>query len=164
MRRVEWTSADEEKLAHLLDRGKSFTEISASFAGRHSRGSVAGKAFRMGLTNGRGKKPAKTRKPTKPAVKKVSTAPRLNPEPVCAFPPDPGPETLIPTLKLQSHHCRAVYGSPGQQRYGHCGAQRVPGTSWCQFHLERYLPGMAVKMRDATGPIEPELEKEVQSC
>lgn len=168
---MQWSKEDEAKLARLIASGDSYSVISAKFAGKYSRASVGGKVFRLGLKIARppvSRKPKPAHRPDRQPDRRAKGRaywPRLEPEPMPApaKAPDPGPEILIPTLELQPHHCRAVYGAPGEPRYGHCGAEKVPGTSWCAFHLDRYIPELAVKLRQPTRAQSHAREKEVQS-
>jgi hypothetical protein len=48
---------------------------------------------------------------------------------------------LVSLFDLQDHHCRSVEGHDGTvARY--CGRPKEHGTSWCDHHARRFVPGL----------------------
>ena len=60
--------------------------------------------------------------------------------------PDPRPARIIRPKQRDDGHCQSIYGHPSTDKdWGYCPEEKVLGTSWCVFHLRRYLPSVAIK-------------------
>lgn len=62
-------------------------------------------------------------------------------DPVAVNDDEMPPEKRIKLLDLEPHHCRWGIGDPKKDDFGFCGAQKVPGLSYCMEHARRaYRP------------------------
>ena len=152
-----WTLERVDRLKQLWADGLSASDIARSMGcfshcddgGRHA---VIGKVHRLGLANRvtatRPKihgTPRAKRKYTKPRNKPFSYAKRESMASTIirdGMPiPDPK-ETDIPRIAfvdLEAKHCRfvATKEPAGPYEPQFCGADRVPGTSYCEDHVRR---------------------------
>jgi GcrA cell cycle regulator len=150
-----WTEGNVETLKRLWDQGWSCGQISMSqqMIGCFSRNAVFGKIHRMGL-------PARATAVRKKIVRRCSNVPKsyhqsgkaqhqnkralheLHP-PRKVLTTDAGyyatveswqtaSKTLVAIPELDDCHCRWPIGDP--KVIGCCGAEKVPGLSYCQGH------------------------------
>lgn len=43
----------------------------------------------------------------------------------------------VAIVDLEEHHCRWIIGDPREADSGYCGAEKIPGQSYCAHHLLR---------------------------
>lgn len=159
---MSWTQERIEKLTTLWAEGYSATKIARAI-GHVSRSGVLGKVHRLGLPSRATKlrvnsiavgdipcaPPIQTA--TRPARMishpwrghcrpkpdlRVITNPRP-PEPSCRsiWEPEPGVKP-VPLAELNDDMCRWPFGDPRQDGFGYCGAQQMPGRSFCADHAQ----------------------------
>ena len=63
-----------------------------------------------------------------------------NPE-LTVPPPAPKKRGLVPLWELENRHCRSIEGHAGRVAL-YCGEPKAHGTSWCDGHARRFVPGM----------------------
>jgi GcrA cell cycle regulator len=138
----DWT----EELVSLLRRLK-LDGFSASQIGNRlgrTRNAVIGKWNRLGesirktpernkLNASLGGRAARKTRPVRdvpPKLKPITKLPPPKREPRPAGNP-------VVLLDLKSHHCRWPHGDPRHDSFRFCGAQREPGSSYCEHHTVR---------------------------
>lgn len=145
-----WTDERTTTLKSMWELGCSGGVIARKLGGGITRNAVIGKAFRMGFSHSEQSRSQTARlrqrkrvkpapKPRRPRIKELLTMP-TEPLPVEDVPRGP----LVSFADLEPHHCRAIYGDPkmpGWGYWGYCGCQVVPGQSWCEMHVRRFLGG-----------------------
>ena len=142
-----WTEERVEKLKALRSEGCS-AGIIANELGGVSRSAVIGKLHRLGLFGSHkvGKRHKGGPKP-KPRVEGLVRPPRV----IHAAPPpkeDEPKRPLVSFADLEPHHCRAIYGYPsGGGDWGYCGCEKVPGSSYCAEHMQRFYFTWAPKAK-----------------
>ena len=137
-RRLAWTTQQDELLRRELDAGKSAgsaaAEINAKFSTHYTRSSIIGRAWRIGVQL---RVP-----PSQPPARKRKRAVTVSRSPSITLAPTPGECAVqpVPLLQLERHHCRApldVRDASGLAMF--CGAQTLPGQSYCAAHCERFF-------------------------
>ena len=120
----------EELIIRLWNSGTSGGQIAMELG--LTRSSVLGHLHRARLRLGVDAVPRRT------TLVRKEREPRLAPRRLPPTPPTPEPEAPptegVHLMDLQSHHCRCVIGP---EHY--CGRQRMPGSSWCAEHRERFV-------------------------
>ncbi|PJK29934.1 GcrA family cell cycle regulator [Minwuia thermotolerans] len=167
LRELVATKATAEAIACALSR---------EFDQTVSRSAVLGKAKRLGLVVGDGRKgpvkPAapKPRRVTSPASRKAPpqetpSAPKRAAPPVPAPPPPPPIEGGAESGRAVGffkdpddaplgerptspgpRRCHYIYGEPSSGRYSYCGDPAKPGSSWCPDHHRRCHSGVRVAL------------------
>ena len=123
----------EELVVRLWREGNSGGMIASELG--VSRNSVIGILHRARLRLGEAAVPrreAKTPAKSEPRLRLARR--RLLPAPEPRPTPEAPPTEGVHLMDLQSHHCRCVIGP---EHY--CGRQRMPGSSWCAEHRERFV-------------------------
>lgn len=144
-----WTEERVEKLKALRSAGYS-AGIIANELGGVSRSAVLGKLHRLGLFGSHkagkrhkgGPKPNPRVEALAMPVRKMSAAP-------LPLPQEDAPKgPLVSFADLEPHHCRAIYGHPKDGgEWGYCGCERVPGSSYCAEHMQRFYFTWAPKAK-----------------
>ena len=177
-----WDKDDYDKALRLWKDGFSASAISRILCGRKSRNAVIGVIYRAGLSGSRSSHVRKLKKsaprPVRVQRRSPPKAPREHGASVAAWreprqplPPDStsAPDGGVQFKHLENHHCRWPYGDPGEAGFHFCGAERVPGISWCQDHALRAfaspkLPEKSEKewrRLDITVPVVADTKKEM---
>ncbi|MGF7161268.1 GcrA cell cycle regulator [Rhodoligotrophos appendicifer] len=159
-RRAEGHALDA-RVAELAREGLTGAKI-AEIMGL-TRNQVIGRAFRMGVTLGFGRKrvlhvklPPKAEKASRPKVERKA-APRAVPKPSPAVlvvpkvdlaPVVPGPAGGVPFLELAPRGCKFAVGQDAQGSHLFCGGSRAEGLPYCRHHAQI-----------AYRPVEPKIRK-----
>ncbi|HKY94918.1 MAG TPA: GcrA family cell cycle regulator [Kiloniellales bacterium] len=153
---VTWTDDRIEQLRKLWDQG-----LSASAIGRQlgvSKNAVVGKAHRLKLPA----RPSPIRKGARPPVRRMAVLPKPFAMPVrrhharpsqalaeltekaeapaaAAERPAAPPPLVQPTRRVARgiKACLWPIGDPGEANFHFCGAEVVPGKSYCSEHCQR---------------------------
>ena len=159
---VDWTEERVARLTLLHTDGSSASEIAKKLGPEFTKGMVAGKINRLGLT----KNTARARivqNPTKPPASK-SNAPVVPKPGVPIELPKSAPliaKRMIPTppptapkgirlYDLREGHCRWPIGAETPVRF-FCGAPAVSATSWCECHMRIAFAGSRRPAQSGTG-------------
>ncbi len=150
MGRETWTPERTELAKTLWQDGLSASDIAMRLGGV-SRNAVIGRLHRVNASprrqtnrikrSGDNVRRLKTRRNRLRTVADYMEAARLGEAHHAAHagPDLDVPEAeRIPLVDLEHHHCRWPYGdSP----FSFCGKIKIPGKSYCEFHVLRSLPG-----------------------
>ncbi|MHC5653735.1 GcrA family cell cycle regulator [Stappia sp. ICDLI1TA098] len=163
-----WSPALESRLAEMVGRGHTSTEISAVLG--VSRSAVIGKVHRMGLAFSR----ARLRRPQRPGSGRARARARSaqtaqgNPARGRVLLPDgPAPEEAVPVaagadpigpreavtlMERQRSQCpRPLWPddvTPTAEAAFVCGAPTAPGSNWCAWcHTQVFQPRMTTPHR-----------------
>jgi GcrA cell cycle regulator len=168
---MTWDGERVEALKHLHADGWTSRQIAARLG--VTRCAVCGKLARLGLTRekpalrtaSRARRPKTTQtRPTKQqpqggfAMQELGNRNARPSLPGTPLPP-PGAEDVarIATLDLEPHHCRwPCVDDPLTVAAGaplFCGAQRVPGSSYCPHHTLRSQGGAAAATETWVVPV-----------
>jgi GcrA cell cycle regulator len=166
---VGWTEKRVQRLALLQKEGFSATVIAKKLGPAFTKGMVAGKIHRLGLTVKPVRKgSAPQRKPVpSPAAAPISKAeprkPILAPNPILVSaertPPQAQPIeriTGIPIFDLRERHCRWPLGNDRPARF-FCGAPTVLSKSWCEHHYGVAYGHRPTRQSRETGESPPEM-------
>lgn len=143
--RAAWTAEREALLRQLYADGLSCGDIARRIGGI-SRNAVIGKVHRLGLPLRAGASPRKVartkvrapqwRGPPKGVSPLRATIASLRAEPLPT--PQESDVARVSFIDLEKHHCRFIPGAPaGPFEPQFCGADVVPGLSWCPNHARR---------------------------
>jgi GcrA cell cycle regulator len=150
---VSWTEKRVERLKLLHKEGHSGTVIARKLGPAFTKGMVAGKIHRLGLTTKPAKKgPARelkslaARKPaphskahptkSRPVSTPPAPAPIMVARPLTRAPaPVPSAEATrgIRLYDLREGHCRWPVGEEKPAKF-FCGGPALPSKSWCEHH------------------------------
>jgi GcrA cell cycle regulator len=138
---ASWNQKRVERLKRLHQEGFSATLIARKLGAAFTKGMVAGKIRRLGLTM----KPAKkglNSKPKSLATGKALPISKAEPSKTVRLPASPiiGPVPAAPAtatgvglFDLRERHCRWPVGNDRPARL-FCGAPVVDSSSWCEHH------------------------------
>ena len=146
---ASWTEKRVERLKLLHKEGFSATVIAKKLGPSFTKGMVAGKIRRLGLTV----KPVKKGPASQPkslATRKASPISKAQPSktmpspahrimvsrPIVRTPPPDQPNepiTGVRLFELRDRHCRWPLGQDRPAKY-FCGAPAIPSKSWCEHH------------------------------
>lgn len=167
-----WTDERREQVFGLWRAGKSATEIAAEVGGT-TRNAILGLIHRAGMSgrvDSNGQKI--TTNPNRRRERRTAPRTRTPREQRCekpkwdraAIPPtlqeDLQRTTLVTLSEVESHHCRYVVGDVAGGETLMCGADKVPGLSYCERHAARVFeapksrtrkPSHAFKMKSLEG-------------
>jgi hypothetical protein len=146
---ASWTEKRVDRLKLLHKEGFSATRIARKLGPSFTKGMVAGKIRRLGLTVKPMKKAsAPQRRPApSPAASPINKTGPKKPVPAAAHPilisgpmvrtPPPARATEritgIRIFDLHERHCRWPIGEDRPTKF-FCGAPAVPSRSWCEHH------------------------------
>ncbi len=157
---MTWTEERIELLTKLWTEGLSASQIAAELGEGATRNAVLGKAHRLGLAQGDGKRAStpRPRQPTRPlnppaAVEPVPQAPPSVPVAVSGQPvPQPAgtsaqhkavvpPAAGVTIMELREAMCRWPLGDPTTPEFRFCGARANEGLPYCAHHAQiAYVP------------------------
>lgn len=121
----EWSPVAETTLRNMFGAGASASLIADAV--KKTRSAVCGKIKRLNLR--RESKPIMTKTPRR------QTPPRSIPQFVAEATSKP-----VSILRAKRHHCRAVLDERAPDGLVmFCGAPKVPGSSWCARHKEKFV-------------------------
>lgn len=135
-----WTTEAVTELRTLwtqgLSSGQIAKELNTKFNGGVTRNAVLGKGARIGglekrkgITHDAGGQPFN--KKQKPAPKKLKSTP---PRPWNDTPAAPMSRLVTLRRLNERTHCRWPLGHPDTPEFRYCGANKLKGFSYCQFH------------------------------
>jgi GcrA cell cycle regulator len=142
---IVWTEKRVQRLVLLQKEGFSATVIAKKLGPAFTKGMVAGKIHRLGLTLKPVRKgSAPQRKPVpSPTASSISKAQPRKPilAPLASGPSERTPPPAqpieriigIPIFDLRERHCRWPLGNDRPAKF-FCGAPAVPSKSWCEHH------------------------------
>lgn len=138
---MSWTAEASEMAATLWKQGLSASEIADRLPINVSRSAVLGKINRMGLMgrqqNGKPIGNSPTRRRRQPRAKK-ETKPVKRRFPIYEVPRPSASEwqrdTLTTLAEIAPCGCRYVVGDPRGAETVMCGAEKIPGLSYCLEH------------------------------
>lgn len=145
-----WTDERIHELKRLWARGESASLIAATLGGV-TRNAIIGKVHRLGLSgratmsrDNKSRRQARARrkdpKPVQPTKTRAAVASLFSkPEPL---PSQQATDVArVAFVDLGEHQCRWGVGDPQHANFGFCGAEKVPGLSYCSHHARRaYAP------------------------
>lgn len=136
---VEWTQEMIIKMLLLSREGYAFSAIASRLGEGFTRGCIAGKMFRLGVSNNKYK-----RRPSKPIVKKI-TPTRLSEKESTKEEIAAG----VPLLDLTFSCCRFPFGGFGEPAKLFCGAKSKDGSVYCEEHHARAYMGFKKNKRSS---------------
>lgn len=152
-----WTDERRERLEALWAQGLSGGQIAGMLACGVTRNAVIGKAHRLGLVRQDQNNSARstaTKLQHKARRRRKATHHRAIV--ACVFDSAPLPQPVaddvarVSSAELEPHHCRFIPGDPRGSGPIYCGADAVPGLSYCDTHARRCFLPPAPRKREGT--------------
>lgn len=140
-----WTQERVELLKELNALGVGYLAIAKRLGGGITKNAVCGKANRLGLTGAQPAKSGRAKRKVKPwrHLQVFGLVDKNSPKALKAdgyVPPaeDPIPLHQRKTIAtLEDDSCRWPVGDPQLPEFHFCGAEKVPGLSYCRPHARR---------------------------
>ena len=131
---MTWTPERENQLRELWNAGLSASRIAAELGGT-TRNAVIGKAHRLGLSGRTTRKGSGVSKggmrlvsrSSSPRIARAHIRPRY-------IEPVERSEFAVNLEELTDKHCKWPLGDPRTREFHFCGAARMEGMSYCEYH------------------------------
>jgi GcrA cell cycle regulator len=153
-----WTKEIETFLRGLIEKRFSLSQCSRAIFERFkvevSRGSVAGKISRMGLSERKISPLTPKGKPLRPAIGLSFDRPQKAAKPVTAEPSvmPLQPIATGPICDFPASGCKWIHGDPASGSWRCCAASTKEGSPYCHHHHARAFNGLSAQQKRIIKP------------